>query len=484
MSDPRFVHLRLHTDYSLVDGVVRVKELIKTCASQAIPAVAVTDDSNLFAMIKFYSAAMGAGVKPLMGADLWVESAHIEEPAKLSFLVQNEQGYQNLTLLISRAWQTNQDRGRALVKAEWLEELHEGLIVLSAASQGEVGQLLLAEKTDQARQQASWLQSVYGDRFYLEIQRTSRPGDEDCLHATVALADDLGLPVVATNDVRFIRREDFEAHEARVCIHDGNTLDDPRRPKKYSEEQYLKSEDEMVALFSDLPEALENTVEIARRCTLDIRLGENFLPDFPIPDGMTIEQYFEKLSRDGLEQRLQVLLDKNDPEYASKRQEYDDRLKFELDIINQMGFPGYFLIVADFIQWGKDNEVPVGPGRGSGAGSLVAYALKITDLDPIGYDLLFERFLNPERVSMPDFDVDFCMEKRDRVINYVADKYGRDAVSQIITFGTMAAKAVVRDVARVQGKPYGLADRLSKMIPPTPGMTLEKAHEQEETLRE
>ena len=484
MNQPRFVHLRLHTDFSLADGVVRVKELIKSCAANAMPAVAVTDDSNLFAMIKFYKAAMGAGVKPIMGADLWVESSHLEEPARLSFLVQNEAGYQNLTLLISRAWQTNQDRGLALVKPEWLSELSEGLIVLSAASHGEIGQLLLAEKNELAADQATWLASIYGDRFYLEVQRTSRPGDEDCLHASVALAEQLGLPVVATNDVRFIRREDFEAHEARVCIHDGNTLEDPRRPKKYSEQQYLKSEEEMVALFSDLPEALENTVEIARRCTLDIRLGENFLPDFPIPEGMTINEYFEQVSREGLEDRLRVLLDDADPEYAEKRKEYDDRLKFELDIINQMGFPGYFLIVADFIQWGKDNEVPVGPGRGSGAGSLVAYALKITDLDPIGYDLLFERFLNPERVSMPDFDVDFCMEKRDLVINYVADKYGRQAVSQIITFGTMAAKAVVRDVARVQGKPYGLADRLSKMIPPTPGMTLEKAYEQEETLRE
>ncbi|EKF75119.1 DNA polymerase III subunit alpha [Alcanivorax hongdengensis A-11-3] len=484
MSEPRFVHLRLHTDYSLVDGVVRVKELIKSCAAQQMPAVAVTDDSNLFALIKFYKAAMGAGIKPIMGADLWVQSHHLEEPTPLSFLVQNEVGYQNLTLLISRAWQTNQDRGRALVKAEWLAELNEGLIVLSAASHGEVGQLLLAEKAREARELAAHLAAIYPDRFYLEVQRTSRPGDEDCLHATVALAGELGLPVVATNDVRFIRREDFEAHEARVCIHDGNTLEDPRRPKKYSEEQYLKSADQMVELFADLPEALQNTVEIARRCTLDIRLGENFLPDFPIPEGMTIEQYFEHVSRQGLEDRLKALLDDSDPAYAEKRKPYDDRLKFELDIINQMGFPGYFLIVADFIQWGKDNEVPVGPGRGSGAGSLVAYALKITDLDPIGYDLLFERFLNPERVSMPDFDVDFCMEKRDRVINYVADKYGRDAVSQIITFGTMAAKAVVRDVARVQGKPYGLADRLSKMIPGTPGMTLEKALEQEETLRE
>lgn len=485
MTEPRFVHLRLHTDYSLVDGVVRVKELIKACGAQRMPAVAVTDENNLFALIKFYSGAMNAGLKPIMGADLWVQADDPEdEPCYVCCLVQNEEGYRNLTLLISRAWQSNQHRGRALIRREWLVELNEGLILLSGARVGDVGRLLLAGKTDQARERAADYQRAFGDRFYLEVQRTERPGDEDCLHASVALAAELGLPVVATNDVRFIRPEDFEAHEARVCIHDGNALDDPRRPRKYSEQQYLKSEEEMAALFSDLPEALENSVEIARRCTLDIRLGENFLPEFPIPEGLTIEEYFGKVSREGLEERLAVLLDRAAPDYDAKREPYDRRLQFELDIINQMGFPGYFLIVADFIQWGKQHEVPVGPGRGSGAGSLVAYALGITDLDPIEYDLLFERFLNPERVSMPDFDVDFCMEKRDRVINYVADKYGRDAVSQIITFGTMAAKAVVRDVARVQGKPYGMADRLSKMIPGTPGMTLAKALEQEDNLRE
>ena len=398
--------------------------------------------------------------------------------------MQNETGYRNLTLLISRAWQSNQHRGRAMIRREWLLELNEGLILLSAARAGDVGRLLVSEKTAEATERAREYQQVFGDRFYLEVQRTERPGDEQCLHATVALAAELGIPVVATNDVRFIDRDDFEAHEARVCIHDGNTLDDPRRTRKYSEQQYLKTADEMAELFSDLPEALENTVEIARRCTLDIRLGENFLPEFPIPEGLTLEEYFEKVAQEGLEKRLAGILDPDAPDYAERRAEYDQRLQFELGIINQMGFPGYFLIVADFIQWGKQHQVPVGPGRGSGAGSLVAYAMDITDLDPIQYDLLFERFLNPERVSMPDFDVDFCMEKRDRVINYVADKYGRDAVSQIITFGTMAAKAVVRDVARVQGKPYGLADRLSKMIPGTPGMTLKAALEQEEPLRE
>ncbi|WP_111656140.1 DNA polymerase III subunit alpha [Isoalcanivorax indicus] len=484
MSEPAFIHLRLHTDYSLVDGVVRVKPLIRQCVADGMPAVAVTDDSNLFGLIKFYKAAQGAGIKPIAGADLWLESRYLEEPARISVLVMNSEGYHHLRLLISRAWQHNQSRGRAIVKREWLEELHPGLILLSCARHGELGQLLLGGKQEEARALARDYQQRCGDRFYVEVQRTSRPGDEDCLHESVALAAELGLPVVATNDVRFLKASDFEAHEARVCIHDGDALDDPRRGRKYSDQQYLKTAAEMAELFSDLPEALENTVEIARRCSLDIELGKNYLPDFPIPDGQTIEQYIEQVSREGLEKRLASILDAQAPDYAERRREYDERLQFELDIINQMGFPGYFLIVSDFIRWAKENEVPVGPGRGSGAGSLVAYALEITDLDPIEYDLLFERFLNPERVSMPDFDVDFCMDKRDRVIAYVADKYGREAVGQIITFGTMAAKAVVRDVARVQGKPYGLADRLSKMIPPTPGMTLEKALEQEDVLRD
>ncbi|MBZ2188389.1 DNA polymerase III subunit alpha [Alcanivorax sp. JB21] len=484
MSDPAFVHLRVHTDYSLADGVVRVKPLIKQCVAEGLPAIAVTDDSNLFGLIKFYQNAQGAGVKPLAGADLWLESRYLEDPARLCALVMNDTGYHNLRLLISRAWQHNQSRGRALVKQAWVEELHEGLILLSCATHGELGQLLLAGKDDEARALAQHFSTLCGDRFYVEVQRTGRPGDENCLHASVALATALALPVVATNDVRFLKASDFEAHEARVCIHDGNALDDPRRPRRYSDQQYLKTPAEMAELFSDLPEALANTVEIARRCSLDIELGKNYLPDFPIPDGKTIEEYIQLVSREGLEKRLTGILDPQAEDYAVRRQEYHDRLQFELDVINQMGFPGYFLIVSDFIRWAKENQVPVGPGRGSGAGSLVAYALEITDLDPIEYDLLFERFLNPERVSMPDFDVDFCMDKRDRVIAYVADKYGREAVGQIITFGTMAAKAVVRDVARVQGKPYGLADRLSKMIPPTPGMTLEKALEQEEVLRD
>ncbi|WIE51760.1 DNA polymerase III subunit alpha [Pseudomonas sp. GM17] len=481
-----FVHLRLHTEYSLVDGLVRIKPLVKTLAGMGMPAVAVTDQNNMCSLVKFYKAAMGTGIKPICGADLWLSNKDPENPlSRISLLVMNAVGYRNLTELISRGFIDGQRNGQIIIEREWVAEAAEGLIMLSAAKEGEIGIALLAGDLQEAQTLAREWMAVFPDRFYLEVQRTNRPNDEEQLHAAVALADKIGAPLVATNDVRFIKREDFEAHETRVCIGEGRALDDPRRSKNYSDQQYLKSAEEMAELFSDLPEALENTVEIAKRCNIEVKLGKHFLPDYPIPDGMTIDEYFRKVSFDGLEERLSVLLPKDTTEdYEAKRQVYVDRLNFELNIIIQMGFPGYFLIVMDFIQWAKSNGVPVGPGRGSGAGSLVAYVQKITDLDPLAYDLLFERFLNPERVSMPDFDVDFCMDGRDRVIDYVAEKYGRNAVSQIITFGSMAAKAVVRDVARVQGKSYGLADRLSKMIPFEVGMTLEKAYEQEEILRD
>lgn len=481
-----FVHLRLHTEYSLVDGLVRIKPLVKTLAGMGMPAVAVTDQNNMCSLVKFYKAAMGTGIKPICGADLWLPNKDPDGPlSRISLLVMNAVGYRNLTELISRGFIEGQRNGQIIIEREWVVEAAEGLIMLSAAKEGEIGMALVAGDLQEAENLAREWMAVFPDRFYLEVQRTSRPNDEEQLHAAVALADKIGAPLVATNDVRFIKREDFEAHETRVCIGEGRALDDPRRSKNYSDQQYLKSAEEMAELFSDLPEALENTVEIAKRCNIDVKLGKHFLPNFPIPDGMTIDEYFRKVSFDGLEERLAVLLPRDTTEdYEAKRQVYVDRLNFELDIIIQMGFPGYFLIVMDFIQWAKNNGVPVGPGRGSGAGSLVAYVQKITDLDPLEYDLLFERFLNPERVSMPDFDVDFCMDGRDRVIDYVAEKYGRNAVSQIITFGSMAAKAVVRDVARVQGKSYGLADRLSKMIPFEVGMTLEKAYEQEEILRD
>ncbi|MEJ2465556.1 MAG: DNA polymerase III subunit alpha [Candidatus Thiodiazotropha sp.] len=480
-----FVHLRVHSEYSLVDGLVRVKPLVKQVASAGMPAVALTDQSNLFALVRFYQAALAAGVKPIAGVDLWLHNPDdANNPFRLVLLVQNQVGYKNLTRLVSRSYRENQHLGRPLVEREWLSGNTEGLIALSAGRYGDVGRALLAGNHAEAeRLLGEWL-SLFGDRYYLELHRTGRADEERCLHDSVALASDYGVPVVATNDVHFLQADDFDAHEVRVCIHEGRTIDDPRRPKNYSEQQYLRSPDEMQALFADIPEALANTVEIAKRCTIELTLGKNFLPDFPIPEGMSIDEFLAAESRKGLEWRLERIFDVNAPEFAEQRKVYDERLQIELDVINTMGFPGYFLIVADFIQWAKDNDIPVGPGRGSGAGSLVAYALKITDLDPIEHELLFERFLNPERVSMPDFDVDFCMDKRDLVIDYVARRYGRDSVSQIITYGSMAAKAVVRDVGRVLGHPYGFTDRVAKMIPFEIGMTLDKALEESDDLKE
>jgi len=480
-----FVHLRLHTEYSLVDGLVRIKPLVARVAELGMPAVAVTDACNFYGLIKFRKTAFAAGVQPLFGVDLMVTDRDDPERAyPLCLLAMNRTGYHNITLLISRAYTEGQRLGVPYVDRAWLEVLSGGVIALSGGAAGDVGQALLGGKGALAEERARHWMAVFPRRYYLELHRTGREGDERHLHAAVDLAQKLLCPVVATNDVRFLDSDEFEAHEARVCIQEGRTLDDPRRARNYTEQQYLRSPQEMAALFADIPEALANTVQIARRCNVMLELGKPYLPDYPVPAGMTVEEFFRQQSHEGLEQRLRVLRERGGEGFAEKRQEYIDRLEFELETIIQMGFSGYFLIVMDFIRWAKRNDIPVGPGRGSGAGSLVAYSLQITDLDPLVYDLLFERFLNPERVSMPDFDVDFCMEKRDQVIEYVAETYGREAVSQIITFGTMAAKAVVRDVARVQGKSYGLADKLSKMIPFEVGMTLEKALEQEEPLRE
>ncbi len=486
MTQP-FVHLRLHTEFSLVDGMVRINSLAQRAVDLGMPAVAITDVCNFFALVKFYKACQSSGVKPICGSDLLLASDQPNgSPSTVTLLVKNNTGYRNLTRIISRAYLEGQKQGKPLVEKAWLEEGADGLIVLLGA-ESDVGQALLSKRTTRARQSLRRWSGCFADSTYLAVSRTGRDYEEPFLHGAVALAAEHDIPVVAHNDVRFLDTDNFEAHEARVCIHEGRVLDDPRRERRYSEQQFFRSTDEMARLFGDLPEALENTVEIAKRCNLDLKLGEYFLPEYPVPEGMTVDSFFEQASRDGLDKRLQVILadeEKGSASYLERRKVYDERLRFELDIIIQMGFPGYFLIVMDFIRWSKENGIPVGPGRGSGAGSLVAYSLEITDLDPLAYDLLFERFLNPERVSMPDFDIDFCMDNRDRVIAYVAQRYGREAVSQIITFGTMAAKAVVRDVARVQGKSYGLADRLSKMIPPDIGMTLEKALTQEEPLRE
>ena len=409
MSDT-FVHLRVHSEYSMVDGLVRVKPLIERVAELGMPAVGLTEQSNMCSLVRFYKAATGAGVKPIIGADLWVDNPdEPENPFRLTLLACNQDGYLNLTEIVSRGYTEGQRFGIPIIQRKWLEDGREGLIAISGGKMGDVGKALLAEKTELARERAEYWMSLYPGSFYLELQRTGRPGDEDCLHASVALAADLSCPVVATNDVHFLHADDFEAHEARVCIGESRTLDDPRRDRRFSDQQYLRSAEEMIELFSDIPEAAQNTVEIARRCSVQVRLGEYFLPKYPIPDGMTMDEFFRKVSEEGLEERLAKTLSKDAPDYDQKREAYYTRLNFELDIIIQMGFPGYFLIVMDFIKWAKNNGVPVGPGRGSGAGSLVAYAQSITDLDPLEYDLLFERFLNPERVSMPDFDVDFCM---------------------------------------------------------------------------
>jgi len=483
MSDPRFVHLRVHSDFSMSDGLAKVKPIIGKVTELGMPAVALTDQTNLCGLVKFYGACHGAGIKPLIGADFWVKVPGIEkEFCAITVLAMNNDGYKNLTLLISDAYLRGHLDDKAVIDHEWLAKYNEGLILLSGGRQGDIGKALLKGNHGQVESLVEFYQTHFPERYYLELLRTGRPDEERYLHMAVDLATEKGLPVVATNQVVFNSPEFFEAHEIRVAISDGFTLADPRRPKKYSAEQYFKSSEQMCELFEDIPEAIENTVEIAKRCNVTVRLGEYFLPNFPTGD-LTIEDFLVDVSVKGLEERLEFLFP--DPEVrAQKRPKYDERLDIELKVINQMGFPGYFLIVMEFIQWGKDNDIPIGPGRGSGAGSLVAYALKITDLDPLEYELLFERFLNPERVSMPDFDIDFCMDRRDEVIDHVAELYGRDAVSQIITFGTMAAKAVIRDVGRVLGHAYGFVDRISKMVPAEPGMTLAKAFEVEPALQE
>jgi len=472
-----FVHLRLHTEYSLVDGIVRVPELMQAVAAAGMPAVALTDHGNVFAMVKFHREAEKQGVKPLIGADLWiVESGDRAEPVLVTLLAQNTTGFRNLARLVSRSYLEGQARGRPLLERGWLDGASTGgLIALSGALQGDIGRAIAAGRTAEAQQLLERWQGVFGDRFYLEVQRTGRPGEESYIAGVLSLVAKRPAPVVATNDVRFLARDEFEAHEARVCIHGGHRLDDPGRPRPYSPEQFLKSPDEMAALFGDLPEALENSVEIARRCSLPLAQGNVFLPAYDVPDGSGAADHLRRLAAEGLARRIGT--------GAAEAERYHARLERELGVIGGMGFEGYFLVVADFIRWAREREIPVGPGRGSGSGSLVAWVLGITDLDPIRHDLLFERFLNPERVSLPDFDIDFCMSRRDRVIDYVAERYGRDRVSQIITFGSLAAKAVVRDVGRVLGLPYGFVDGVAKLIPFELGITLEDALEKEPELK-
>ncbi|WP_206955808.1 DNA polymerase III subunit alpha [Trinickia acidisoli] len=487
MSDPRFVHLRVHSEFSIADGIVRLDDIVKAAADDGQGALALTDLANAFGLVRFYKEARANGVKPIAGCDVWIMNPDDrDKPSRLLLLVKDRRGYLNLCELLTKAWLTNQYRGRAEVDAAWLDSpLSEGLIALSGAQQGDIGLALAAGNEPSAKRHAERWAACFPNAFYVELQRFGQPGGEAYVQQAVALASALKLPVVATHPLQFMSADDYTAHEARVCISEGDILANPRRQKRFTTEQRFCTQAEMVELFADIPSAIANTVEIAKRCNLTLELGKPKLPLFPTPDGMSLDDYLVQLSKEGLEKRL-VELYPDEAERTRERETYYQRLDFECGTIIKMGFPGYFLIVADFINWAKNNGVPVGPGRGSGAGSLVAYALGITDLDPLRYNLLFERFLNPERVSMPDFDIDFCQEGRDRVIQYVKGKYGADAVSQIATFGTMAAKAAVRDIGRVLDLGYNFTDGVAKLIPFKPGkhVTIADAMKEEPLLQE
>ncbi len=491
MTTPDFIHLRLHSEFSIVDGLVRLDDVIAAAAKDGQAALGITDLANLFAMVKFYKGTRGKGIKPVVGCDVWISNdENRDKPSRLLLFVKNRHGYLQLCELLTQAWLTNQHKSRAEIRPEWLAALNNdpqgnGLIALSGAHFGDIGMAIDARNLVLAERCAKRWAEIFPNSFYLEVQRAGQPNMEQQVRQTVALAARLGLPVAATHPIQFLTKEEFKAHEARTCIAEGEMLANAKRARRFNEEQCFKTRAEMCALFADLPGALQNTVEIAKRCNLTLELGKPKLPNFPTPPGMTIDEFLVAESKAGLEARLKHLY----PDEAKREKErarYEDRLKFETDTICKMGFPGYFLIVAEFIRWAKENGVPVGPGRGSGAGSLVAYSLLITDLDPLAYNLLFERFLNPERVSMPDFDIDFCQEGRDRVIQHVKDLYGREAVSQIATFGTMAAKGAIRDVGRVLDFSYTFCDGVSKLIPFKPGkpVTIADAIEEEPILKE
>lgn len=469
---PSFVHLRMHSEYSVTDSTVRLDDAIAKVKASGTGVLGLTDLNNIFGGLIFYTHARKAGVKPIIGCDLVIENeTDRDKPYRMAIFCQNKTGYLTLCELLSDAWLKNQYLGRGETKLSWLLEKNDGLIILSGAENGPLAQLSLSEKHEEALALASRMKKAWGDRFYMELQRAGRPNDEAVVRYSLSIASELNIAAVATHPIQFLEAKDFEAHDIRVCIAQGNVLADKSRPKIYTREQYFKSEEQMLKLFADIPSAIANTVEIAKRCSLENVLNKPCLPLFPTPDGMSLDDYIDQLSHEGLEQRLSFLY----PDETVRDQErprYLERLHYELDIIKKMGFPGYFLIVQDFINWSKQNGVAVGPGRGSGAGSLVAYSLRITDMDPLRYDLLFERFLNPERVSMPDFDVDFCQYNRQRTINYVKEQYGEAAVSQIATFGTMGAKGVVRDVGRVLGLGYSLCDKVSRLIPALPGKSV------------
>ena len=474
-----FVHLNVHTEFSIVDSTVRISQLIADLKSQGYTAVAVTDRNNLFAAIKFFKAAKSAGIKPILGADVSMRlHSDQDDWCELTLLCQNQIGYGNLSVLLSKAQRNRTAQGEPLIEAEWLQEYNEGLIVLADSVFSDVGCLLREQKLEEAAERAARWHTLLAGRYYVAVARIEREHEQRINNAAIYIAANQSIPMVASGRVRYLKENDFNAHEARICINQGYVLEDPKRPKNYTRQQFLRSADEMSAHFSDFPQLVENSSEIAKRCTLDFTFGEYFLPQFPVPEGETIDSFFEKKCHEFLANYLE----KHGPDSGYTEEDYYQRLKMEIKVILDMGFPGYFLIVADFIIWSKNHDIPVGPGRGSGAGSLVALVMGITNLDPLKYELLFERFLNPERISMPDFDIDFCMDRRDEVIAYVADKYGKDKVSQIITYGAMNAKAVIRDAGRVLGYPYGMVDSIAKLIPNTLGVTLADAMKEMEFL--
>ena len=480
-----FVHLHLHTEYSLIDGLIRIDTLLEAAAADNVPAIAVSEFGNLFSLVKFYQQAEANGIKSVIGAELRIhESENDRDTSNIVLLCQNLVGYRNLTRLLTRSYMEGQHQGTPHIQREWLINHNDGLIALSCGREGNVGRAILNNNEDAASKYIDEWMELFPDRFYLELQRTNRQHEEIYIDHAIKLADKFNVPVVATNDVRFLTENDFDAHEARYCIQQSFTLNDPRRPHLYSPQQYLKSTKQMCELFQDIPEAIENTVQIAQRCNLEFKFGDYYLPDFPVPDGFNQDSWLDEQAQKGINTYLEKRAISSSQHNGIDNIEYKKRLCLELDVIKGMGFSGYFLIVADFISWAKQQGIPVGPGRGSGAGSLVAYVLGITEIDPLDYDLLFERFLNPERVSLPDFDIDFCMERRDEVIEYVAEKYRHDHVSQIITFGRMAAKAVIRDVGRVFNHPYGFVDQIAKLVPFDLNMTLERALVEEQLLKQ
>ena len=485
--DPTFIHLRLHSEFSILDSTIRINAAIERTVTNEMPALALTDLSNLFGAVKFYQNARRNGIKPIIGCDVWVtNTAERDKPHRILLLCQSYTGYLLLSRLLSRAYLENQHQGRAEIHFSWLQQEENGtagLIALSGARYGEIGKAILNHDQPLAEARTQAWAELFPDRFYIEIQRDGHDLDEFLVRQSLLIANRLNLPVVATQAIQFLGPDDFDAHEARVCIAEGYILADRRRPKKFTREQYFKSQQEIAALFADIPSALSNSIEIARRCNLELTLGVNKLPQYPTPNNESLEAYLRSQVEVGLATRLQSLYP-DEVERDNQLPRYQSRMAFEVETISNMGFSGYFLIVADFINWAKQNNVPVGPGRGSGAGSLVAYSLGITDLDPLRYDLLFERFLNPERVSMPDFDIDFCQDRRERVINYVKQRYGKESVSQIITFGSMAAKAAIRDIGRVLDLPYNFVDQLAKLVPFEIGMTLKKARDQEPQLNQ